>query len=285
LAPHRKGLALAFAGGMLLTFDAPLLKAARTDLWTMIFVRGLMIAAAMTFYWFAFTRQRDAGEPFIKGKEGTVLAVMLWAGNLLFMSAITYTTVANVVFILAFNPLIAAILSRLLLGEKIAPATIGAIAVATAGVAIIVWDGIGGGTWLGDGLALACAIQVAVSITYTRASGKNLVTSAALGALLSALSVAAFAQPFSLSGEGLFWLSLNGLLFMPLANAFLTLSPRYLSAPEVALFFLLESCITPLWMWTFLSEVPSKVGLTGGAIVVTAIFVLSVLRLSTPQSR
>jgi drug/metabolite transporter (DMT)-like permease len=70
---------------------------------------------------------------------------------------------------------------------------------------------------------------------------------------------------------------------MPLASALLTLAPRYLSAPEVALFFLLESCITPVWMWMFFAQAPSQAGLIGGAIVIAAIFALSAIRLAAPR--
>jgi drug/metabolite transporter (DMT)-like permease len=263
---------------MLLTLDAPLLKASEADLWTMIFVRGLMVFLAMICFWMVRDWRNGKRLPFINGRDGVILALLLWGCNLLFVSAITYTSVATVVFILAFNPLLAAILSRFFLGEGISAATAGAIAVAAAGVAIIVWDGIGVGTGFGVALALACAIMVAASLVFTRASDKNLATSTALSALLSAATAAVLAQPLALPPEAWFWLGLNGLIVMPMASVFLTLAPRYLSAPEVAMFFLLESCVTPVWMWLFLSEAPSGGALVGGTMVVAAIFTLSVVR-------
>jgi drug/metabolite transporter (DMT)-like permease len=247
-------------------------------MWTMIFVRGLMVFLALACYWAARNWRLAERRPFIDGWHGVVLALLLWGCNLLFMAAIMHTSVATVVFILAFNPLLAAILSRLFLGEGISAATAMAIAVAAGGVMVIVWDGVNLGTGLGVGFSLACVVLIAASIVLTRASGKNLATSNALSALLSAATAFVFAAPLSLPAEAWLWLGLNGFLVMPLAAILLTLAPRYLSAPEVAMFFLLESCFAPVWMWLFLSEVPTKTALFGGAIVVAAIFTRSIVR-------
>jgi drug/metabolite transporter (DMT)-like permease len=276
---HRKGLALAFTGGMLLTFDAPLLKAAGADLATMIFVRGLMFTAGMAAMWWLWGWARGERTPFFNGREGLIMGVIFWIGNMLFMSAITYAPVANVVFILACNPMLAALLAYVFLGERISLPTAAAILVAAAGVLIIVWDGLSAGGWFGDVLALGCAVSVAISLAYARSVKKDLATSGAMGAFLAALTAAPFAQPLALSTEGYAWLALNGLALMPLSTAMLILAPRHLSAPEVALFFLLESCLTPVWMWFAFAQAPSLAVLIGGAVVIAAIFALSTWRL------
>ena len=54
---------------------------------------------------------------------------------------------------------------------------------------------------------------------------------------------------------------------------------RHILAAEVTLFMLLEFALGPLWVWLFVNEVPSQWTLLGGAFVITAIIVRSLLEL------
>jgi drug/metabolite transporter (DMT)-like permease len=98
--------------------------------------------------------------------------------------------------------------------------------------------------------------------------------------LLAAVVVAPFAAPMALSAEGWGWLAMNGLLVAPAATAMLMVAPRYVAAAVVAMFFLLETVLTPIWMWGIFGEVPSPFALTGGAVVIIALTAHSVWRMS-----
>ena len=104
-------------------------------------------------------------------------------------------------------------------------------------------------------------------------------TSLAVGSLLSA-GFALFwgAQPTNLSVDGWGWLALNGLIVMPLASGLIALGPRYLPAPEVALFFLLEVVLVPIWMWLIFDELPTIPALIGGAIVFSTLLAHGIWR-------
>jgi hypothetical protein len=65
------------------------------------------------------------------------------------------------------------------------------------------------------------------------------------------------------------WLMLNGLIVIPVAFWCLATGPKYISGPEVAMFYLLETILAPVWMWLIFSEAPTRLGLIGGAIIVT----------------
>ena len=58
-----------------------------------------------------------------------------------------------------------------------------------------------------------------------------------------------------------------------------TIAPRFISAAEVNLFFLLETIIGPIWVWYFIKEQPSVETLIGGIIIITTIGVHSFLKL------
>src|SRR5919206_601887 len=104
-------------------------------------------------------------------------------------------------------------------------------------------------------------------LRLARSTGKNLVTSLAVGSLVSALFMSPWAEPATLSPGAWMWISLNGVIVVPLAGALIALGPRYLPAPEVAMFFLLDVVFTPVWMWLIFHELPTFRAFIGGLIV------------------
>ena len=78
---------------------------------------------------------------------------------------------------------------------------------------------------------------LALSLVRTRQSGKDLSLCGSMGGMVSA----AFALPLALvysdwpGAPG--WVALNVLFLVPLSGFALTLAPRYIPAPQVAIFF------------------------------------------------
>ena len=271
---------MTFCGGLLVTFDAPLLRLADTDSWTLIVIRGVLAFTAMLTFWSFLQYRRGDKTPFVNGYRRVGLSCMTALISILFVNAIHLTSVANVVFILAFNPMFAALLSWLIMRERPAVATLIAMLTSLIGVIIIVWDSFsmanaaasgGGGVLtnnlLGDLLALAACLTLALVLTLARWSGTDQSMSPAFGSLLAAACVGAFASPGTLSVESWGWLCLNGLIVIPLSSALMIMGPKYLAASVVAMFFLLETVLTPVWMWLIFGEVPTERGLLGGAII------------------
>jgi len=59
----------------------------------------------------------------------------------------------------------------------------------------------------------------------------------------------------------------------------ITLAPRYITAAEVNLFFLLETILGPLWVWLVIHEQPSIETIIGGIVIIVTIAVHSILAL------
>ncbi|MGE3873494.1 MAG: DMT family transporter [Parvibaculaceae bacterium] len=281
---HRRGLFLTAIGAVLFTFDVPLIRLAASDKWTLMFARGLLLFLAMTVLWMVFQRGWRGGVSYISGRAGIVAAISSTLANLMFLAAVTETTAANLVFIIALNPVICAVLAWFVLKERIHWQTALAIVLALIGVGIIVWNGLSIGTTTGDLLAFGVATCMAVTLTAARWSGKNIMTSLAVGALASACIAAFWAEPATLSAASWGWLAVNALIVIPIAMALLVIGPRYLPASEVAMFFLLELILTPLWIWLIFGEVPTPHALLGGAIIFITLFVHSLWRLSGRSS-
>lgn len=70
-----------------------------------------------------------------------------------------------------------------------------------------------------------------------------------LAALLPAALGLAQALPSGLAIAHPGWILFNGAIVMPVAFWCLATGPRYLSAPEVGMFYLLETVLAPIWVW------------------------------------
>lgn len=282
-----KGLSLAFIGGLALSFDIPLIRLALSDPYTVMAARGLGIALILLLYWRFFANRSAMPKALFADRDFIIVGTLSGANNICFTMAVFNTSTANVVFILAFNALLAALLSWPMIGEKPKFHTWLAIAATVVGVGIIVADGLGTGNLFGDILALMCAGFLALSLTLTRKSGKDLSLAPGFGGLVSA----AFALPTLLLVGGELgapvWLALDALILVPIAGITLWLAPRFITAPQVALFYLLETVLAPLWVWIVFFEVPSSNVFIGGIVVTVAIGLHAVyeLRLSRLRRR
>lgn len=287
-AKHVKfGLLITALGGFLFTFDLPLLRLAENSKWTLVFARGIFLFLSISAVWLFMRNRTGTRLPYIAGGAGLAVIATNTLANIAYIGALKETEAANVVFILALVPVLTAVFSRLFINEQVRPFTWAATVLALVGVGIIVGDSLSTtGLW-GDILALICACCTAAAFTIIRASGKNVATSLAVGSLLSALialfffdvdvsslsNIAAFGMP------SWFWVALNGLIIIPLSSALIANGPRYLPSADVSMFFLLETILTPLWIWMLFAEIPSERVLFGGVIIIVTLVVHSLWRL------
>ncbi len=281
-------------GGFLFTFDLPLLRLADNEKWTLVFARGVFLFLSITAVWWGMRLKTGSKLPYIAGAAGLSVIATNTLANIAFIGALKETNAANVVFILALVPVLTAVFSRVFINETIHPYTWLATLFALIGVGIIVSDSLSFGRILGDFLALVCATCTAAAFTIIRASNKNVATSLAVGSLLSALIAFVFFQvdvsnlsKIAMFGApSWFWVALNGLLVIPLSSSLIANGPRFLPSADVSMFFLLETILTPIWIWLLFAEVPTQAVLVGGTIVIVTLVAHSLWRLrSTLQQQ
>ena len=282
---HVKGLLVTGIGGLALTVDIPLLKLASGEAWSVLLVRtGVTLIAALVI-WAVWRTITPAAPKLVPGRKGLVVAALYGLGSIFFITAVYNTTTANLVFILAFNTMFAALLSWLFLGERLRSGTLLAMAAMLAGILIIVWDSVGTGNLFGDLTAACSALTIASAITISRASGEDMGFTALVGVVLP-LAVAAFMvgnQGFRIDEP--WWIVFNGAVVMPLSFFCLAQGPRYISGPEVAMFYLLETVLAPVWMWIIFYETPTRNSLIGGVILIVALVAHSIWQLIEGRKR
>lgn len=270
---HRKGLLLTALGVLIISPDALLLRVISLPAEQVVLWRGLLnvlgfwlivVARHQNHWWQAYR---------ICGRAGLGCALLFSISTIGFILGNHFTKAGNVLVILASAPLIAALLSRFFLQERLPMRTWMAICVCLFGIGLIVLDDAGDTSWLGSSFALLAALGLAGNLTLARSRPE---TDMSPMLALSGLITAALAWFWS--GEvvlpdaiNMGWLILLCLILMPMGFTLIQQGPQYLPSAEVSLLLLLETLFGTLLVWLFLSERPSNQGLLGGAIVLMAI--------------
>jgi drug/metabolite transporter (DMT)-like permease len=210
------------------------------------------------------------------GLAGVGVAVCVAVASGGFIAALNQTPVARVLFMLALAPVLAAALAWLLLGEPIGRRTAVAMAVALAGVAVMV--GVpSGANATGDLIAFVMALAFALGLVITRQRRDvSMAPATILSQLLLLIVFVPFATPSEISADDGFWLALLGAGQIGLGLVLLTIGARLIPAAQVGLITLLEVVLGPVWVWIALGEQPDNATLVGGAIVIAAIVIQTV---------
>ncbi len=277
LTDHQKGLLLTSLGVLVLTPDSLLVRLIDAEPFTLLVWRGALQALGILAILAVQYRGR-LNLPFRAiGRAGLLLAAVFSGCTFGFIIALSLTSVADVLVIVAAAPLAAAVFSLTFLGERVPARTWVAIAFTLAGIALLVSEDLGSGSLVGDIVAFGCALCIGATFTITRhARAVSMVPAMVVAGCFTGLA----ALPFALllesggllfAGPQLGYTLIMGLVVVPVSFALITLGPRYLPAPEVGLLMLLETVLGPLWVWLAIGEYPGDLALAGGALVVATL--------------
>jgi drug/metabolite transporter (DMT)-like permease len=252
------------------------------DTTTQVFGRAAFAGAALLAYVAVVERGRVVHAFRSVGLAGVAVALCVATASASFISALNHTSVARVLFILALAPVLAALLAWVALGEPITRRMVVAMALALAGVALML-GAPGEGSLAGDGLAFVTTVAFALMIVITR--WRHDVSMAPATCLSQVILVAAFlpfASPGAIGGDDVAWLAALGIGQIGLGFVLLTAGARLIPAAQVGLITLLEIVLGPVWVWLAEAERPTTLTLVGGAIVIVAI-VIQTLVASPPE--
>ena len=272
--PHyRLGVLLVAGSGIAFSFIGLTMRHVDdADGWQILFYRS--IAAALVIALFMAIRRRGRVAASFRGigRKGLLYAAFMAVQFSCYVFAIINTSVANTVFILSASPIFAALLGWIILRERVSVTTWVAIAIVIAGVGLMIGGGIGGGTWLGDLIALGIPVAYALAFVVLRRSGAtDLIPAAFLANVLCALFAALMVDTFAISTNDLLLSLLMGAAMVSAAIILLTLGGRFVPVAEVSLLVMTETLFAPLWVWLVLGEIPPPLSLVGGALVLAAV--------------
>ena len=274
------GLMLALAGALLLTPDTLLMRLSELDGGAMLAWRACL--AGLVFLSIGLiARFREEKENRARvASFGFLSLVICQIGNASFFAfGIALAPVAVVLLAVATVPVIAAFLGYFLLGELADRRVWATIVLVFSGILMSVAGDIERGmniefeTLLGACCGLAVAISLAFNFVIIR-KNKTVPFELAigLGALIAGCT-AFYLWPvaWQVRGASLIYISLTGLIILPVSFFLLSKASRLTSAANVSMIMLLETVLGPLWVWLGIKETPNSLTLLGGVLVVGAL--------------
>ena len=207
------------------------------------------------------------------GRSGLAMTVFLAISSGAFLLALNHTSVANVLFMQAAAPMMAALLGWVLISEPVDGRTWAALLLAGAGVAVMAAGSLDAGIGA-VGLPLLMTASFAMVIVIARhRRDVSMMPATCASQVLVVVVCAPFVTLGSVGGGDWAILAALGVGQMGIGLAFLTIGARLIPPAQVAIISLLEVVLGPLWVWLAYDERPGASTLAGGAIVVAAVLV------------
>lgn len=205
---------------------------------------------------------------------GGLMLVFAFTGSIV---SLKETTVANAVFLLATAPFFAAILGRIVLGEKVRAVTWIMIVVGLSGVAIMVYDGLSAGKVIGNVAGLTCAMFFAIfTIAMRSEKTGDSVTAVLLGGVFASIAAAVATvvagQSLLLSPHDAAIAVALGIGALGFGLVLYSLGSRHVPAAESTLLSMTEVVLSPIWVWLVFGEEAGLLMLVGGGILLSALF-------------
>ena len=281
---QQKGSLLAFVGVMFITPDSLFIRLSKIGTWELLFYRGAIPFFFVLIGLLLFYKKNFLNALLKIGYVGIFYIISFSACNITFIISIQNTNVANTLIMVALAPMLSAILAAIFLKEPTNRNTWAAIFVTFFSVTFIFYDSIQLGNIKGDIYGFITALGLAINANLARyAKEIDLVPSAVIGKLVVAIFAFFFVDNFYLSGMDLFIVPLMCIMCVAIPFVLVTIAPRFISAPEVNLFFLLEVILGPIWVWLIVKEQPSLQTIIGGIIIIITIALHSFLALKKTQ--
>ncbi len=277
------GFVLVVTSGLIWSVGAPMIRFfedAENYRLPFLFYRGITIFLVVIAYVYI-----KEGRDFLNTLKridvwslfgGLVLALAMFG----YIYALTTTSVAVTLLMLALSPILSAFLGYLILGEGLSRTTLVNMAIVAVGVIVMVWDADKSGTLIGATYGFFMALGFAIYTITLRHNPEipKLLTPALAGffGLILALIL------ILLTGESFEMPQINvGLSFMHglVVSAGLILfglGAKYLPSGELVLLTLFEVIAGIFWAWLpiiGINEVPDTNTIIGGAFIFSAIVI------------
>jgi drug/metabolite transporter (DMT)-like permease len=280
LSNNAKGLALTSLGVLIMSLESLFIKFTSISSFLFSFYMGIFMFISMAST--LLFKEKNFVKNAIKSSYVVLIvcAILMAVSNILFISAVKTTTVANVVIIFSTAALFSALFAYLFYKEKITKNIIIASFFMFVGLYIIFNDQLDIGSSEGNIYALLCTALFSIFfVLLSRYKEMDRVVLTALSGV--ALSVIAFffCDDLAIDFKTLLIIMAMGLIISPFSRVLIGNGAIYISASEVSLLMIIETIMAPIWVWLFLNEIPSSYTFIGGSIIISTLIVNSLYTL------
>ena len=207
---------------------------------------------------------------------GLVLALAMFG----YIYALTTTSVAVTLLMLALSPILSAFLGYLILGEGLSRTTLVNMIIVAVGVIVMVWDADKSGTLIGATYGFFMALGFAIYTITLRHNPEipKLLTPALAGffsLILSLILILLMGESFEMPQINMGLSFMHGLVVSAGLILF-GLGAKYLPSGELVLLTLFEVIAGIFWAWLpiiGINEVPDINTIIGGAFIFSAIVI------------
>ena len=280
MSNNAKGLALTSLGVLIMSLESLFIKFTSISSFLFSFYMGIFMFISMAST--LLFKEKNFVRNAIKSSYVVLIvcAILMAVSNILFISAVKTTTVANVVIIFSTAALFSALFAYLFYKEKITKNIIIASFFMFVGLYIIFNDQLDIGSSEGNIYALLCTALFSIFfVLLSRYKEMDRVVLTALSGV--ALSVIAFffCDDLAIDFKTLLIIMAMGLIISPFSRVLIGNGAIYISASEVSLLMIIETIMAPIWVWLFLNEIPSSYTFIGGSIIISTLIVNSLYTL------
>ena len=274
------GIFLALLGTLILTPDALFMRLSGVSVGEMVASRAthggsiFFLIGLLPFIW-----PRSEVKPKIWRKSFLALILVQMANVFCFAYGIFLAPVAIVLIAVATVPVFSIILGAIVLKEVVDFKTWLIVIVVFFGVGLSALGDVNSNdlynrsTALGGLCGLVVAFSLACNFVIIR-KDKDVAFPLALGTggiICGLLAFYFWPSAFEINSNSLFYISITGLIILPVSFVLLSRAARMTPASNVSIIMLIETILGPLWVWAFISESPQLLTIIGGAIVILAL--------------
>jgi drug/metabolite transporter, DME family len=289
LAPQRSylaGCALVVLAGLVLSLGIVCVRGAATsDAWQYLFWRALGFGIVLTIVAAYRHRINPVTQVRRLGGFGWLSVLAMVGSQICFIAAIKSGSTAEVFFLMSLAPLMAAVLARPLLGERIGMLGLFAIVVALAGVALmsglsVAGDGLHSGLWEGNWvprvLALGTALTFALYSIATRGARPEdldaaLVAVGAVTAIVCAIVVVSLDIAFTSTLRDAALGLLHGGVILAIGLVLFARGSRVVPGVTLVMLAQAETVAAPVWTYLIFNETTTLAVIAGGALILVAV--------------
>ena len=274
------GIFLALLGALILTPDTLLMRLSELSGGQMVAWRATQAGSIFFIIGLCpFILSRSGVKPKIWRKSFVALVFVQMANVFCFAYGIYLAPVAIVLIAVATVPVFSIILGAVVLKEAVDMRTWAIVVIVFLGVTLSVigdinsYDIFNLSSILGGLCGLVVAFSLACNFVIIR-KDKEVAFPLALGTggiLCGLLAFYFWPSASEINLKGMFYISITGLLILPLSFILLSRASRMTPASNVSIIMLLETILGPLWVLTFTTESPQFLTIIGGIIVILAL--------------
>ncbi|MBC8044287.1 MAG: EamA family transporter, partial [Rhizobacter sp.] len=287
---HLHGLLYVAGAALLWSTGGVVIKSLTIDAFQTAFWRSLFAVITIV----AIVRPQKISFDLI-----TLLSSLCYAAMLiLFVLATKLTTAANAILLQYTAPVYILILGHFLLGERVRPSQVLTVAVCLIGMAIFFLDDLSPQGNLGNLAAVLSGLGFGLfTVLLRKKRDDHPIDAIVIGnvwvivicagiSIYNAVGAATYDSPasspnvlygFAISTADSVMVAGLGILQIGIPYILLTRGIKFLPALEASLVGMLEPILNPLWVLLIVGEVPSVNALTGGAIIVVAVTLQSII--------